>query len=250
MFVGAVPYTQEQTFNSAFEYFQYAEQYFNTNDYITEITGHTKPSVGKPQVIYGTRQKIGDQAFSQMVILGASTLGKNPGAAMQRFRDNDAIYYRNIKPRAPKQRNDVVSIDFDNAELISCTLEEYIGRWKTDPEKLSPFNITANTPSKITHEQNGNTTVVFYIGFADAKDYVGSIKAASNLGVKSGNFTVSMVFDKDTRVIEITEHSSYKMSILTNPTVKASITETIKYESTPPVTSSKRGASTFVYNWV
>jgi len=238
-------------FDTAFEYYQHAEQYFNTNDFTATITGHTVPSIGKPQVIYGIRQRSGEDFFFQTVVLGASTLGKNPSGALQRLRtDNNVICYRHFKPKAPKRRGDVVSIDFEKAEWIKCTPEEYKAKWKTNPESLTPFNITADTPSKISREKNGNVTATFYVDFEAAKDHVDNIKASSNIGVKSGTFTITIVFDKNARAIKITEHSTYKMNILTSPTVTASITETIKYQSAAALShSQKSNAGEFVYKY-
>ena len=236
-------------FATAFEYYQHAEQYFATNDFIATTTGVTAPSIGKPQVMYGTRQRHGSEFFYQSIVLGASTLGKNPSGAMQRFRDDkNFVSYRNIKTRAPKRRGDIVSIDFGRTEWTTCTPQEYIAKWKTSPERLTPFNITTTTPSKLSHEKDGSVIATFYIDFHAAKDYADNIKASSNLGVKSGDFTVTITFDKTARAIQITEHSTYKMSILTNPTVTASITETIEYKSAA-LPSKKNIAGEFLYNY-
>jgi len=235
MFVGSVPCGVFENYDehfSAYAMYQYAEQYFCSNDFIATTTGVTAPSIGKPQTMYGTRQRTGDQFFFQSVVLGASTLGKNPSGAMQRFRDeNNIVSYRHLKAKAPRRRNDIVTIDFDKTEWTTCTPAEYISKWKTSPENLVPFNITADTPSKISRDENGNVAATFYVDYQNAKDYAANIKASSNIGLKSGNFSVTITFDENARAIKITEQSTYKMNIFTSPTVKASITETIEYKS-------------------
>ena len=91
-------------------------------------------------------------------------------------------------------------------------------------------------------------TATFYIDFKAAKNYADNIKVNSNIGVKNGDFTVTITFDKHARALKITEQSNYKMSIFTNPSVKASITETIEYKTTalPP---KKNHAGEFLYKY-
>ena len=247
MLLNTMPCDTSVRFNTAFEYYKYAEQYFSAHDYVTTITGYTVPSVGKPQVMYGQRQSWGEEHYFQNVVLGASTLGKNPSGVIQRFRDDtNMVSYKSFKLNAPKHRGDVVQVDFGKSNWTICTPEAYRAMWKTSPERLLPFNISADTPSKIFREKNGDVVGTFYISFPEAADYVGNIKASSNIGVKSGNFTVTIVFDKDARATKIIENSTYKMSILTSPSVTAAITETIEYKSLP---LSRNNASSFVYKW-
>jgi len=249
MLLSAVP-CAEPRFDTAFEYYQYAQTYFNANNYVTTITGITTPSVGKPQVVHGVRQRLGDEHFFQNVVLGASTLGKNPSGAIQRFRDNNTVSYRTFKPKAPKKHGDIVSIDFKKSEWKECTPEEYLAHWKKSPEDLTSFKINADTPSTLTREKNGNVTATFSINFSQAKDFVDNIKASSNIGVKSGDFTLTITFDGNGRAIKIIEAGTFKMNILTNPTVTASTTETIKYKSVAPIISAqKSGVFGFAYEW-